>query len=111
MSGWSIEKMAGHSGARLKGVSLSSTIDSDLEKMRSALFENGVIVMPDKNLIPEDHIRLAEFFGHTDVNRFFKPVAKYLVIAELRTSAEQGEVGLPELVDRRGFVCELNWQP
>ena len=92
MSGWLIEKMAGHCGARLKGVSLSSASDSDLEKMRSALFEHGVIIMPDQNLIPEDHIRLAEFFGHIDVNRFFTPVAKYPAIAEVRTSAEQGAV-------------------
>ena len=92
MSGWSIEKMAGHSGARLKGVSLSSASDSDLEKMRSALFEHGVIIMPDQNLIPEDHIRLAEFFGYIDVNSFCTPAAKYPVIAEVRTPAEQDAV-------------------
>ena len=92
MSGWLIEKMAGHCGARLKGVSLSSASVCDLEKMRSALFEHGVIVMPDQNLTPEDHIRLAEFFGKIDINRFFTPVSEYPVIAEVRTSAEQSAV-------------------
>ncbi|MDB3962983.1 TauD/TfdA family dioxygenase [Paracoccaceae bacterium] len=71
MSAWVTEKMAGHCGARLSGVSLSNATNSDLEKMRSALFAHGVIVMPGQNLTPNDHIRLAEFFGDIDVNRFF----------------------------------------
>ena len=43
MSAWVTERMAGHCGARLSGVSLSSATNSDLEKMWSALFANGVI--------------------------------------------------------------------
>jgi taurine dioxygenase len=81
MSAWVTEKMAGHCGARLSGVSLSNATNSDLEKMRSALFAHGVIVMPGQNLTPNDHIRLAEFFGDIDVNRFFTPVSDYPVIA------------------------------
>lgn len=50
MSSWKIKKMSGHCGARLEGVSLSNASNSDLEEMRSALFEYGVIVMPDQNL-------------------------------------------------------------
>ena len=48
--------------------------------------------MPDQNLSPEDHLKLAEFFGPVDVNRFFTPVASHPMIAEVRTSAEQTEV-------------------
>ena len=92
MSVWVTEKMAGHCGARLSGVSLSNATNTDLEKMRSALFAHGVIVMPGQNLTPKDHIRLAEFFGDIDVNRFFTPVSDYSVIAEVRTSADQSEV-------------------
>ena len=40
MSAWVTEKMAGHCGARLSGVSLSNATHSDLEQMRSALFEH-----------------------------------------------------------------------
>ena len=39
MSEWVTEKMAGHCGARLSGVSLLNATHSDLEQMRSALFE------------------------------------------------------------------------
>ena len=92
MISWKIKKMSGHCGARLEGVSLSNASNSDLQEMRSALSEYGVIVMPDQNLSPEDHLKLAEFFGPVDVNRFFTPVASHPMIAEVRTSAEQTEV-------------------
>ena len=88
MSSWKIKKMSGHCGARLEGVSLSNTSNSDLEEMRSALFEYGIIVMPDQNLSPEGHLKLAEFFGPVDVNCFFTLVASHSMIAEVRTSAE-----------------------
>ena len=92
MGEWKIEKMAGHCGARLSGVSLSDASDSELNAMRAALFEQGVIVMPDQHLSPSEHIALAEFFGKIDVNRFFNPVAEYPMIAEVRTAADQAQV-------------------
>lgn len=92
MGSWKIKKMSGHCGARLEGVSLVNASKSDLEEMQSALFEYGVIVLPDQNLTPENHINLAEFFGPIDVNRFFTPVASHPMIAEVRTSAGQSAV-------------------
>ena len=92
MGSWKIKKMSGHCGARLEGVSLVNASKSDLEEMQSALFEYGVIVLPDQNLTPENHINLAEFFGPIDVNRFFTPVASHPMIAEVRTSAGQSTV-------------------
>ena len=92
MGSWKIKKMSGHCGARLEGVSLVYASKSDLEEMQSALFEYGVIVLPDQNLTPENHINLAEFFGPIDVNRFFTPVASHPMIAEVRTSAGQSAV-------------------
>lgn len=92
MSDWIIEKMAGHCGARLRGVSLEKAPHSELEQMRKALFEYGVIIMPDQYLSPEGHIALAEFFGKIDVNRFFTPVTNYPNIAEVRTASDQKEV-------------------
>ena len=92
MGSWKIKKMSGHCGARLEGVSLVNASKLDLEEMQSALFEYGVIVLPDQNLTPENHINLAEFFGPIDVNRFFTPVASHPMIAEVRTSAGQSAV-------------------
>ena len=50
MSEWVIEKMAGHCGARLHGVSLENASHLALEQMRTALFEHGVIVMQTNTL-------------------------------------------------------------
>lgn len=92
MGQWKIQKMAGNCGARLSGVRLSCASQSDLEEMRNALFEHGVITLPEQHLSPSEHIALAEFFGEIDVNRFFTPVLEYPMIAEVRTSAEQTQV-------------------
>lgn len=92
MDTWSIKKLAGHCGARLEGVSLANASTSQLQEMRSALFEHGVIVMPEQHLSPDQHIKLAEFFGEIVVNRFFTPVASHPIIAEVRTSPNQAEV-------------------
>ena len=92
MGSWKIKKMSGHCGARLEGVSLLNASKSDLEEMRSALFEYGVIVLPDQHLTPENHLSVAEFFGPINVNRFFTPVASHPMIAEVRTSAGQSAV-------------------
>ena len=67
MSKWIIEKMAGHCGACLYGVSLKNAPMSALEQMRNALFQNGVIIMPKQFLNLEEHIALAKFFGSIDV--------------------------------------------
>ena len=54
MSAWVTEKMAGHCGARLSGVSLSNATNSDLEKMKSALFAHGVICLLYTSPSPRD---------------------------------------------------------
>ncbi len=92
MNTWKLTKLTGHCGARLEGVSLASASTSQLEIVRSSLFEHGVIIIPEQHLSPEDHIKLAKFFGEIDVNRFFTPVASHPMIAEVRTVPEQPEV-------------------
>ena len=92
MKSWALTKLAGHCGACLEGISLVGASNSQLEIVRSSLFEHGVIVMPEQHLGPEDHIKLAEFFGEFDVNRFFTPVVSLRLIADVRTAPEQAEV-------------------
>ncbi len=92
MSKWTIEKMAGYCGARLDGVLLKNAAISELEQMRNALFQYGVIIMPKQFLNPEEHIELAKFFGNIDINRFFTPVVGHPMIAEVRTKPDQDAV-------------------
>lgn len=92
MAHWEIDKMAGHCGAYLTGVTLADASIGALEEMRQALFEYGVIVMPDQHLTPDEHIEVAKTFGEIDVNRFFTPVAEHPKIAEVRTAPDQQAV-------------------
>ena len=92
MVNWTIKKLTGNCGACLEGISLTSASTYQLEMLRSALFEYGVVVLPEQYLSPEEHINLAEFFGEINVNRFFTPVASHPVIAEVRTSPKQAAV-------------------
>ena len=89
---WAVQKLAGHVGAVLTGPKLPSAEDAVFAAVRTALFEHGVVVLPDQHLSPEDHIRLAEFFGPIDVNRFFSPVASHPMIAEVRTRPDSAGV-------------------
>ena len=92
MTNWTLKKLSGHCGARLEGVSLACASRAQLEKVRSYLFKHGIIVFPEQYLSPKDHIKLAEFFGEIEVNRFFTPVASHPVIAEVRTTPTQTQV-------------------
>lgn len=92
MSEWEISKISGHCGAELTGVGLNHASASQLEALRTALFEHGVVVLPEQYLTPDAHIALAEFFGPIDINRFFTPVEEYPVIAEVRTAPMQSAV-------------------
>ena len=89
---WQVTRMSGHLGARLSGVALKGASDAALDAVRDALFEFGVVVLPEQHLAPEDHIRLAEHFGEIDINRCFTPVASHPMIAEVRTRPEQAAV-------------------
>ncbi len=89
---WVTEKLTGHVGAILTGQQLNSLTDAGFNGLRNALFEHGVVVMPDQYLDPEAHIDLAKRFGEIDVNRFFNPVDGYPEIAEVRTKPEMTQV-------------------
>ena len=87
-----ITKLSGNVGAQIDGVDLCKSSPEQIEAIRQALWDNGVVVFRDQALTPEAHIALAQQFGEIDVNRFFTPVAQYPMIAEVRTAASQTRV-------------------
>jgi taurine dioxygenase len=58
-------------------------------QVRKALADHGVIFFRNQTLTPEQHLAFARTFGAINVNRFFKPVAGYLEIAEVRKEPNQ----------------------
>src|SRR5215475_5706846 len=81
---------SGAVGAEILGIDLSKGLDdSDVEELRAAFNEYGVIFFRDQNITPEQHIAFAERFGPINVNRFFKAASGYPQIAEVRKEPEQ----------------------
>jgi taurine dioxygenase len=77
-------------GAEIRGVNLSRPLSDDLfAELRRALAHFGVIFVRDQRLTPEQHIAFAERWGPINVNRFFRPVAGYPMIAEVRKEPHQ----------------------
>ena len=81
---------SGAVGAEIIGIDLSGDIeDSDIEELRAAFNEYGVIFFREQNLSPEQHIAFAERFGQININRFFKAAPGYPQIAEVRKEPDQ----------------------
>jgi taurine dioxygenase len=82
--------MSGAVGAEILGIDLSRALDdSDVEELRAAFNEYGVIFFREQNLTPEQHIAFAERFGQININRFFKAAPGYPQIAEVRKEPDQ----------------------
>lgn len=81
---------SGAVGAEILGIDLSRDLeDSDIEELRAAFNEYGVIFFREQNLSPEQHIAFAERFGQININRFFKAAPGYPQIAEVRKERGQ----------------------
>lgn len=77
-----IRPMAGAAGAELGGIDLSGPLsDAEVDGVRGALAQYGVVVFRDQNLTPEQHIATARRFGGIDINRFFAHAEGYPEIA------------------------------
>ncbi len=77
-------------GAFVENVDLSHSLSShDMDIIKSALGEYGVLFFRNQAINPEDHQAFAESMGTIDVNRFFKPVEGFPKIAEVRKEPDQ----------------------
>ncbi len=71
-------------GAESRGADLSQALsDGQCAEIQSALTHFGVIFFRGQSLTPEQHIAFAERWGPINVNRFFRPVDGYPMIAEV----------------------------
>lgn len=77
-------------GAYISDFSLADAHSGDdIEILRNALGEYGVLFFRDQQLTPEQHIHAAELFGTININRFFPAVENYAQIAEVRKEPSQ----------------------
>ena len=79
-------------GAEIEGIDLAGGVSAaQFAGLRDAFRRYGVIFFRDQELTPEQHLAFAERWGAIDVNRFFKPVEGYPMIAEVRKEPGQKE--------------------
>jgi alpha-ketoglutarate-dependent taurine dioxygenase len=77
-------------GAEIRGVDLAQSVsDAQFGEIRRAFGRHGVIFFRDQDLTPERHLAFAERWGQVNVNRFFKPVEGWPMIAEVRKEPDQ----------------------
>jgi taurine dioxygenase len=82
-------------GAEILDLDLAGSLpEPTIDEIRRALFQHGVVFFRDQKLTPEQHVAFAQRFGEINVNRFFKAVDGYPMIAEVRKEPEQkGNIG------------------
>ena len=78
-----------HIGVEITDVQMAHLAGDDLESLKQAVFENGVAVLRDQDLSPEQHIAFAKRWGGIDVNPFFPTNSGWPEIAEVRKAETQ----------------------
>lgn len=76
-------------GAFIEGVQVAECTDDELEIIKQAFVDHGVIFLRDQDLTPEQHIAFAERWSAINVNRFFPAVGSHPTIAEVRKEPDQ----------------------
>ena len=76
-------------GVDVTGVQLAELEGAALDALKTQVFENGVAVIRDQQLSPEQHIAFAKRWGGIDVNPFFPTNSGWPEIAEVRKSETQ----------------------
>jgi len=84
-----IRKHEGGCGSEVLGVDLKHLADADMQTLRQAYADNGVIFFRDQSLTEDEHIAFAKRWGEIDINKFFPHIAGYREIAEVRKEKEQ----------------------
>jgi taurine dioxygenase len=83
--------LAEHVGVEITGVQMAALAGDSLDKLKQAVYENGVAVLRDQELSPEQHIAFAKRWGGIDVNPFFPTNSGWPEIAEVRKAETQRE--------------------
>lgn len=85
-----LKPLSGVLGAEIEGVDLGKPVDgSQLKELRDAFSRYHVICFREQVLTPEQHLGFARQWGRINVNRFFKPVEGFPMIAEVSKEPDQ----------------------
>jgi len=76
-------------GAVVSDVQLADLSEAGIDDLREVFAEHGLLFFRNQDLPPEQHLRFAKRFGEIVLNKFFKPVAEFPDIAEVRKEKTQ----------------------
>jgi taurine dioxygenase len=77
-------------GAEIRGLDLGAPLEAEeVDAIRHALFDRGVVFFRGQDITPEQHVAFAERFAPINVNRFFRAVPDHPRIAEVRKEPDQ----------------------
>jgi taurine dioxygenase len=76
-------------GALIEGFDVRRASDGDIDAVRAAIFQRGVVFLPDQALQPEDQIAFARRLAPIVVNRYFPKTERYPEIAKVEKSEAQ----------------------
>lgn len=76
-------------GALVQGFDVKAASDGDIDAMRAAVFDKGVLFVEDQQLGPEDQIAFAKRLAPIVVNRYFPKTERYPEIAKVEKSEAQ----------------------
>lgn len=84
-----IQPLADKCGAEARGIDLKAIDDAEMETLKAAVFDRGVLFVRDQELTPEDHIAFARRWGDIDINNYFPANGGHPEIAEVRKAETQ----------------------
>ena len=84
-----ITKFSDGCGVEVTGTALASLTDTELNDLRRAFAEHGLLLFRDQLLSPEQHHTFARRWGEIVLNKFFAPVPGHPEIAEVRKEQDQ----------------------
>lgn len=76
-------------GALIQGFDVRQADDGDIDRMRQAVFDRGVVFVEDLELAPEDQIAFAKRLAPIVVNRYFPKTERYPEIAKVEKAEAQ----------------------
>lgn len=76
-------------GAVVEGLQLASVTEQNIQALRMAFAEHGVLFFRDQQLTPEQHLEFARRFGEIVMNKFFGETDEFAEIAEVRKEPGQ----------------------
>ena len=76
-------------GAEILGIDLAAMTDNELNAVKQAYADYGLVFFRDQNLTEQQHINLAQRFGSININRFFSANSQFPEIAMVTKEADQ----------------------